>query len=190
MLQGSHQSLPATVRPQRLLITPNILLMLHRRWSSQSQDYDTICFWAACSLSFFGFLRSGEFTCQSWRACHPAMLLVSDVSIDSRSAPSIVFVTIRHNKTDVFGSGVTIHLGHTGTPVCPVSLLLAYLARRLPRPGPLFLLQSGNPLSRTTLVATVCRTLSSAGLDTSCLNGHSFRIGAATTAAQAGLLDQ
>ena len=97
--------------------------------------------------------------------------------------------TWHQSKTDVFGVGVTIHFGHTGDSLCPVSSLLAYLARQPPSPGLLFLLRSGQPLSKQILVSTVRDALGSAGVDVGRFNGHSFRIGAATVAAQAGLLD-
>ena len=117
------------------------------------------------------------------------MLSLSDVSIDSRENPSIVHLTLRQSKTDVFGVGVTIHLGRTGDVLCPVSALLAYLAVRPSTPGPLFLLSSGVPLSRQVLITEIRCALASAGLDTSLFNGHSFRIGAATSASLAGVPD-
>ncbi len=62
------------------------------------------------------------------------------------TAGRVVFISLRQSKTDVFWSGVTVHLGRTGDILCPVSALLSYLAVRPPTPGPLFLLRSGNPL--------------------------------------------
>ena len=146
--------------------------------------------WAACCIGFFSFLRSGEFTCKSWAAYDPGVLSLCDVAVDSRLKPSVLHLTLQQSKTDVFGAGVTLHLGLTGDNIlCPVSALLAYLAVRPPTPGPLFLLNSGNPVSRNTLVATVRHTLSSAGLEVSQFNSHSFRIGAATAASQASIPD-
>ena len=76
-----------------------------------------------------------------------SMLSLRDVTIDSTSNLSVVHLTLRQSKTDVFGAGVTIHLGHTEDTLCPVSALLAYLAIRPPTPRPLFLLESGEPFS-------------------------------------------
>ena len=72
--------------------------------------------------------------------------------------------------------------------MCPVAVVLSYIAVRPSTPGPLFVHQDGRPLSHPGLVRAV-RTL--AGVDTSRYSGHSFRIGAATCimAAQAGLQD-
>ena len=71
-------------------------------------------------MGFFGFMWAGEFTCPSWKAYHPSMLSLSDVVVDIRSNPSVIFVNLRQSKTDIFGSGVTLHLGCTGTTLCPV----------------------------------------------------------------------
>ena len=49
--------------------------------------------------------------------------------------------------------------------------------------------QDGHPLSRVDLVAAVCQALTADGHDVSRFNGHSFWIGAATTAAQVGVPD-
>ena len=189
VLRGCHRTCPSSVRPQRLPISPQILRLLHRYWSNQPHDQDTVCLWAACCVGFFGFLRSGEFTCDSWASYHPSMLSLCDAAINDRSNPTIVHLTLRCSKTDVFGAGVTLHLGRTGDVICPVSALLSYLANRPPTPGPLFLLKSGNPLSRSFLVSSIRNALSTFDIDVSCYNGHSFRIGAATAAAQANIPD-
>ena len=148
-----------------------------------------MCYWAACCIGFFAFLRSGEFTCSSWSFYDSSTVSLCDVSIDSHSNPTMVHLTIKQSKTDVFGVGVTIHLGKTGSILRPVSSLLAYLAICPATPGPLFLLRSGVPLSKEILVRAVRSALSSTGIDASLFHGHSFRIGAATTASYAGLPD-
>ena len=179
----------STVCPPRLPITPAILQVLYRCWSPNAHEFNTVCYWAACCIGFFAFLRSGEFTCSSWSSYDSSTLSLGDVSIDSHSKPMMVHLTLRRSKTDVFGAGVTIHLGKTRSILCPVSSLLAYLAIRPVTPGPLFLLRSGAPLLREILVRAVRSALSSTGIDASRFHGHSFRIGAATTASYAGLPD-
>ena len=67
--------------------------------------------------------------------------------------------------------------------------MLDYLSIRPATPGPLFLLQSGSPLTRALLVDNLQKALRQAGLNHKDYNGHSFRIGAATSAAQRGLED-
>ena len=78
-------------------------------------------------------------------------------------------------------------MGATGDTLCPVAAVLSYLLVRPNRPGPLFMYQDGHPLSQVDLVAAVHQTLAADGLDVSRFNGHNFRIGAATTAAQVGI---
>ena len=80
------------------------------------------------------------------------ILSLSDVVIGSPSHPTIVYLTLGHSKTDVFGAGVTIHMGRMGQLLCLVSGFLTYSAIQPPTPGPpLFLLQSGAPLSMSLL---------------------------------------
>ena len=128
-------------------------------------------------------MRAGEFTSQS---STDATLLANDVAVDSRSNPQVLIVHLRHSKTDPFSAETHLFLGRTGDILCPVAAVLGYLAVRPSNPGPLFVLQDGTPLSRAHLVTSMREALSQAGENTS---GHSFRIGAAFAAAQAGLSD-
>ena len=73
--------------------------------------------------------------------------------------------------------------------MCPVSALLAYLAVRLSRGQHLFVWEDGKPLSRSEFGHLLKKTLEAAGLETSRYSGHSLRIGAATSAAAAGVPD-
>ena len=68
--------------------------------------------------------------------------------------------------------------------MCPVKVMVAYLTVRSPAPSPLFLFQDGAMLSRPCLIAAVRACLAAGG---DC--GHSFRIGAATTAVKKGIED-
>ena len=118
-----------------------------------------------------------------------ANLTPGDVSVDSRENPRIVSVTIKQSKTDPFRQGTVIYLGCTGNILCPVAAVLAYLVRRGPQQGPLFLFSDGTPLSRQRLVAKLRQALSACGFDCNIYAGHSFRIGAATTAAAKSVED-
>lgn len=191
VLRGIHRLGPGAPRSPRLPITPGILRLLLDAWSHAPDDarHDSVMLWAACCTGFFGFLRAGEFTCSSWQAFHADMLSPRDISVDSRDQPTVVSVHLRRSKSDPFGHGVTIHLGRTGLPICPVVALLAYLALRGQRPGPLFLFRDGSPLSRQRLIHQVRQVLQTHGMEISAFTGHSFRIGAATTAASMGFED-
>ena len=67
--------------------------------------------------------------------------------------------------------------------------MAAYLVQRGDKTGPLFQFVDGRYLTRQRLVNQLHQALQKAGLDTSKYNGHSFRIGAATTAAKKGVED-
>ena len=144
-------------------------------------------FWAAACLAFFGFLRSGEFTLESANAT-PAFK-AEDVAVDSRSAPSVISIRLRFAKTDPFGQGVSVFLGRTNAALCPVAAMLNYLTVRPATAGPLFVHADGAPLLKNQFVGGVRRALAAANLDPSKYSGHSFRIGAATSAAAAGVPD-
>ena len=167
-----------------LPITPEILFKLKQVWSSHSADPDIIMMWAACCL---GFLRCGEFT--STKEGHSAPLQVNGVRVDDHHKPTCISLFLSKSKTDPYSKGITLFVGATGSLLCPVAAVLAYLAIRPSTPGPLFLLSSGVPLTRETFVTWLKQGLLSAGIDSSGYNGHSFRIGAATTAARVGIPD-
>ena len=135
----------------------------------------------------FSFCRSGEVTVESESKYDPnTHLSFSDLTVDSAATPSVISLNIKCSKTNQGRVGC---LGRTGDDLCPVSALLEYLMRRGDRPGALFIWQDGTPLSRTQFVEAVRQALSAAHLPAQDYAGHSFRIGAATTAAMAGLED-
>ena len=79
-----------------------------------------------------------------------------------------------------------MYLGRTDTDLCPVAAILSYMAARPPVGGAFFVF---NHLTRDKLVTAVHRALKAVGVDTRGYTGHSFRIGAATTAASVGIED-
>ena len=78
-------------------------------------------------------------------------------------------------------------LGKTGDNLCPVSALLHYLGKGGNNPGVLFHWQDGTPLSKTKFTEATRQALTAAHLPAKDYTGHSYRIGAATTTAMAGL---
>ena len=131
---------------------------------------------------FFGFLRAGEFTVRTDSSFDPEAHLC--YSEDNSSIP-----TIKQSKTDPFRKGVNLFLGRTLVDLCPVESLLNYLVVRSSKDGPLFIFKDGRPLTRQRLVTALREVLQVAGVDQSKYSGHSFRIGAATTAAARGMED-
>ena len=80
-------------------------------------------------------------------------------------------------------------MGKTDNQRCPVTAAVAYMARRGQTAGPFFLLQEKNPLLKQTFIVKLRSALTAIGMDPLLYAGHSFRIGAATAASQAGLPD-
>ena len=179
-----------TVRTQ-LPITPSILQRLRLVWERDPGNSDHIMLWAACCTCFFGFLRSGEIVVPSAEEYDPsAHLSYGDVTLDSRESPSVAQVNIKASKTDPFRKGVSIYIGRTNNGLCPVAALAAYFASRGSGPGPFFRFSNGSPLTRESFVTKVRDALLVAGIENpSHYAGHSFRIGAATTAAATGVED-
>ena len=64
-----------------------------------------------------------------------------------------------------------------------------FLALRQRPDGPLFISQQGTPLTREIFITKVQAALSRAGVNPDFYKSHSFRIGAATTAAAQGIND-
>ena len=97
---------------------------------------------------------------------------------------------IKCSKTDPFRLGVTLYIGATNTELCPEAAVIDYMLARGSKEGPLFLWQNGCFLTRERFVQDVREALMAAGLVAANYAGHSFHIGAATTAAQCGLPSQ
>ena len=174
---------------ERLPISPDILRKLKAVWEAEPSPGTTML-WAACCLGFFGFLRSGEMTTPSDSRYDPACHLSrADIAVDHPYRPQVIRVKIKQSKTDPFRQGIELFIGRTGSDICPVKALLNYLVVRGPAEGPLFSFPDGTYLTRQRLVVAVRQALEKAGLDARKYCGHSFRIGAATTAAKKGMED-
>jgi len=146
-------------------------------------------FWSACTLAFFGFLRSAEFTVPSMTLFNDSThLTVQNIAVDSLSNPSCLQVLIKASKTDPFRQGCTIVIGKGSSPLCAIEALTIYLPFRGNKPGPLFLLEDGSPLTRAILTDRLRHILQVSGIPGN-YSSHSFRIGAATTAAKVGIPD-
>ena len=189
LLRGIKRIKPS-LADSRLPITPLILQAILEVVTREPHSYTNVMMWAACCLGFFAFLRSGEFTVNGTydKERH---LGVEDVAVDSWQEPALLAITLRYSKTDQDRRGITLYIGRTQKRICPISALLAYLVlrRRISACGPLFVAENGSPLSRDKLVSWLKSTLAAAGIDASHFSGHSFRIGAASTAAAKGIED-
>lgn len=173
----------------RLPITPTILRQIRALWSNHEHEFDYIMLWAAMCMAFFGFFRMGELTIPSQTAFDSSVhLTFGDIAVDSMVNTQSIRVTIKQSKTDQFRTGAQVFLGRTGDKMlCPVAALLAYLAVRQGGDGPLFYYTDGTYLTKDNFIKPVREALNTLGYVSEKFAGHSFRIGAATTAAEAGI---
>ena len=135
-------------------------------------------------LCFFGFFRAGEITTSNISNFDSSKHLAwGDVAIDDGSSPRLLKVHLKQSKTDQLGKGIDIYIGKTDYPLCPVVAIMAYMASRGPSPGPFFKPANNRPLTKSCFTNKIRAGLQAVELPESDFAGHSFRIGAATAAA-------
>ena len=79
-----------------LPITVEIMSRILSVVSKSPTYYQNVMMWGASCIAFFGFLRVGEMTVPSPESLDQVVhLTVEDVTLDSRSNPSIVWVNIK-----------------------------------------------------------------------------------------------
>ena len=100
-----------------------------------------------------------------------------------------MLVKLKSSKTDSFRRGQSLVVARCSSLLCPVSATQRYFMLAQPRPRPLFYFQSGRLLTRSSVTHLLQDSARCAGLPYESLKGHSFRIGAASAAAAAGLPD-
>ena len=82
-----------------------------------------------------------------------------------------------------------VYVERTEDLLCPVSGVVAYMAARGPEEGCFFKFSDGKPLTKARFTHHIRLALEAVGLPYQHFAGHSFRIGAATTAAKVGMED-
>ena len=109
--------------------------------------------------------------------------------MDEPKNPTVTKVHLKRSKCNQLGKGVDIFIGRTNNRLCPVAAILAYMVNRGSMPGPFFRLEDGSPLVKSYFITQIREALKTAGLPYDHFAGHSFRIGAATTAASVDIED-
>ena len=173
----------------RLPITSNLLRQIKQALDRSSHPAKLV-FWAVASTAFFGFFRLGELLLDSAQVFNESTCLSwGDVAVDNRSAPSMIQIHLKKSKCDQYGSGADVVVGITGDELCPVSAICQYLMLRGDKKGSFFLDPDGKAVRKPWFVEQLRSILGSTGAPQHQYAGHSFRIGAATTAAMAGVED-
>ena len=170
-IKGISKHLP------RSPITITILRLLKTTLNQTTLcNYDKHMLWAAFTLAFFGFLRSADFCSRQVQCydCH-STLLKSDLSLHQAS----MSIHIKVSKTDPFRNGTNLVVCAMNTSVCAVRAMTHYPPHR----------RRGRYLTRNSLTSMLRYLLSCVSTDTNQFSSYSFRMGAAITAAAAGVPD-
>ena len=179
----------ATPSSVRLPITSTVLERIRTALDRSSHPHRTLL-WAIACTAFFGFFRLGELLLDSPGSFNAATSLAwGDVAIDSQTEPTKVKIHLKKSKCDQFGTGADIILGRTDRPLCPVAAMVTFMVERGSRPGPFFMDAKGKTITKAWFVGEIRGILASLGLPQHQYAGHSSRIGAATSAALAGVED-
>ena len=178
-------------KQKRLPITPDLLKIIQYNLHNSSLVYeDKLMLWAAMLTAFFGFLRISEYTATNKTLFDPELTLCyRDVKMlkylqpkgVSRNGVTNVELNIKSSKTDPFRMGISVRLAANDSMLCPVQALIEYMAFHPKRQGPLFMFQNKKFLTRRDINNAL-----KSYLNVNNVSSHSFRIGAATTAASAG----
>ncbi|XP_056308792.1 uncharacterized protein LOC130220585 [Danio aesculapii] len=186
-IQKTHPPLPDT----RLPITHNILSKcistLRKGYLSFHTDHTLD---AMFILAFFGFLRCSEFAVTSNfdPFIHPT---IADLTLIDEETISFL---IKQSKTDQSRKGHCIYIFNIPSPTSPFQTLLAYIQYRktlsLSPLAPLFIDDAHHPVTRFWFQKHLKAVLHHSGFPSGSYSSHSFRIGAATTAAHKGLSQQ
>lgn len=155
----------------------------------QGSYYQLSQFRAMCSLAFYAFLRIGEITSVSKRDSTPPLQLYQITKLLNQAGDlvgfKVTFGDFKHNYNSRPFSIEVRRQPHS----CPVDLLATYLALRGSGSGPLFMTVDGLPISRAHFSQQLSLAIQFCGLAPSRYKGHSFRIGAASFAADQGFSD-
>ena len=112
-----------------------------------------------------------------------------NIAMNCHSNSTLLRVTLKQSKTELFRNRIHIFLGHSETDLYSVSAVPSYLVKRGNEQGPFFKFANGRPLIRERLVSQLCKVLAKIGIKTDQFAGHSFRIGAAIKAAALRIKD-
>lgn len=143
--------------------------------------YEQKLFAAAFTLAFFGFLRVSEIVGQGKSvAGGRAGLSLAAVQLGEK-----LRVNIAGSKADQTNKGASVCLRRVvkHPDVCPVLAMQSFLQARHDREGLLFQHYNGSPLTRYQFQAVLKKGARVLGWEVNKYTSHSFRIGAATTAA-------
>ena len=169
-------------KAKRAPVTPNVLMVARCRLFNSSRNFgDKVMIWAAMLCAYFVFLRVSEYTADYVKSYDEYSTLCFS---DLKTYGTGYILHIKVSKTDPFRVGSKIRFAPNNSILCPVTALREYIAYHPSRTGPLFAFQDRSYLTRSRWTRILHSVMSAATGVT--YSSHSFRIGAATTAAARG----
>ena len=178
-------------RTRTPLTRPYLLQILSRL---RVHNYENTVLQAAFTLAFAGFLRVGEFTYKGAdMEMGPAFAkwFLTKKSVRIKGEGTHMELSLSSSKTDPFRKGITITIAASHDSACPVRAIKRFLASDTHRPvhSPLFCIRKYKqlPFTREYVMNQLQELARGAGFGDGSWNGHSFRRGAATWAAEVGI---
>ena len=152
------------------------------------KSYDVQSYVSAC---FYDFLMIGEITISSVLADASKLVQIEDITMlgDSKGNYKAMKLCIRNWKSQIPGVPFTLTILAQPSGACPVLAIKKYLKIRGTYGGPLFTKQNKLAITRAQFFQSLRQVNKKAGFDDSRIKGHSFRIGAVTTAASLGFTE-
>ena len=153
-------------------------------------DFQRCLYSAMFLLAFYGFFRIGELAAKS-AGCAASVVQFKDLTfLVHNGQPRMIKIIITTFKHNTIKQPFEILIERKDTlPFCPVQIMVEYCKTRGALPGPLFCQPNLTPVTVYQFHTELSRCLKFCGLDTSRYKGHSFRIGAASHAADMGFSD-
>ncbi|XP_078242407.1 integrase/recombinase xerD homolog isoform X1 [Pogona vitticeps] len=183
MLEGWSRE-RGQVYDSRTPMSPSILQQLGEQWIKLCKDqYESALFKAATLVAFFGALRVSELVAMGRADTSCMALQLKDVLLQD----GLLRIMVRRSKVDQSGKGKQLVLGKCSIrSICPVKAVQEFLEIRGQLPGYLFSHSDGSPLTKYQFWKVTDMALERVGVTGMKFGTHSFRIGAASTAAALG----
>ena len=172
-------------RDLRLPVTFDILVkIVHALPYICYSNFESVLFGSIYTLAIYAFLRVGEVVQVLGHDIGHALQLHH-----IKFYPNHVELYIPHSKTDQQGYGHIIVVPSSNKDICPVRALKQYNCIRPKFQGSFFRHVNGVPVTRYQFTKVLKTALSHCNMAPGRFTSHSFRIGAATSAALAGWSD-
>jgi len=178
----------------RTPLTRTCLIQILSALGNKSYNEAVTC--AAFSLAFAAFLRVGEFTYRQTAIDTVPLfrnwfLTKNSIQLKELRGEKFIELTLPASKTDPFRHGIQLTIAASNDAGCPVRAMkhLGSIDTHRPQFAALFCvgLDEQQPFTREYVVQTLQGLAIASGLGRGAWNGHSFRSGAATWAAEVGI---